>query len=155
MPATPSCAVLLNGSPSRVTVAVAPAAATVQVIQDDGRPEATLKGPTNTIVLSKGHGYVLHVASRGYDPQAVEIKRRLTPAFWLDVAVIAGAAVATVVSGVTATDRSGLSRGLTFLIDLPLVLLGGLGVITFDAATEAMWEHDRQSVTVTLSPTAP
>jgi hypothetical protein len=154
--ATSGCATLLNSGPSQLALTVEPATAITQVRRSDGRTDTTVTGATNAVPLDKGHDYVLQVGAHGYASQDVVVGRKVTPAFWWDLAILGGGLALVLIQGNLAANSGGYQAGLgsaaTMIVGLPLALLAGGGAIGIDASTGAMWEHDPQSVAVKLVP---
>jgi hypothetical protein len=146
--ATSSCASLLASGPSQVQLMVDAPTATTTIVRDDGQTQATLTGPSHTVALDKSHDYVLRVTGTDLAPRDVKVGRQVTPAFWANL-VILGAGLASLVPGIMAFDNSGLSRGLSIILGLPLVLLGTGAAMGVDAANGSMWEHTPKQVHVT------
>jgi hypothetical protein len=142
---TSSCASLFASGPSQVHLTVDHPAATTAVVRDDGRTQATLTGPTHTLTLDKGHDYVFRVTGENGVQQDVKVGRQVTPAFWANL-ILLGLGLANLVPGLTAVDNSGLSRGLTIGLLLPIVLVGSGGAMGVDALNGSMWEHTPQTV---------
>lgn len=153
--ATGGCATLLNSGPSQLVVETEPASAAIRLTRDDGRALATVTGARNVLTLDRGHDYVLSAAMEGYSPSVVSVNRKVAAAFWGNLIGAGLGALVLVVPGLTATDNSGLSAGLSLLLGLPIVLLGGAGAIGIDLATGAMWDHDKSEVSFELSPRSP
>jgi hypothetical protein len=154
---TNSCATLLNGGPTHLALTVEPATAITQVVRDDGRTAVVLTGATNTVLLDKGHDYVLHIGANGGAAQAVSIGRTVAPALWGDVAALAGGLALTLIKSgeFMGAMRDGGSAQVAYLYLLTAVVLAAGAPIVIDAATGSMWEHDRHAVAVKLGLLAP